>query len=341
MVTDNIHIAHALRLAAHATNPAPNPRVGAVVLDEHGRVVGTGWHAGAGTPHAEIHALREAGARTQNGTLYVTLEPCRHFGRTPPCTQAILAAGIRRVVVGLADPTALAGDGATELRAAGVQVDFADAEASAACRLANQIWLKNVRCQLPYITLKLAFNRENNLLSPPEQRWITGEAARAAVQKMRASYDAILVGGGTTAADDPLLTVRGELKQPIRIILDKNNQLPKTAKMLAEPGETWIFNAETRTDLPPHARQITLPDLALPVVLAELYCRGVTSIFVEGGANVAHKFWAAGLVDRVEFFYGGWQPQQPLFFGQPVALQNATKQQFEQDFLHSGLLHFY
>src|SRR3954471_4055359 len=190
---------------------APNPMVGAVVVRD-GVVVGEGFHARYGEPHAEIVALRAAGDRARGATMYVTLEPCNHFGKTPPCTEAILQAGVKRVVIASADPTALAGGGARHLPDYGVQVDFAVEEA-AALELNAPFFFAATDPGRPWVTLKLALSRNDRMNDPSgERRWITNEHSRQEVHRIRANADAIAVGVGTVLADDPQLTVRGPVK---------------------------------------------------------------------------------------------------------------------------------
>lgn len=261
---------------------SPNPPVGAVVLDAAGQPVAVGATAPPGGPHAEVVALAEAGDRARGGTALVTLEPCRHTGRTGPCTQALLAAGIARVVVAVAEPTALAGGGADELRAAGVDVTvglLADEVAAGPLRA----WLGAQRAGRPYVTWKYAATLDGrSAAADGTSRWITGEPARADVHRLRAEVDAVVVGVGTVLADDPQLTVRPDPgHQPLRVVLDRSGRTPADARVHDGAAATLVL-----ADPPAQA-------------LAALAERGVVSVLLEGGPTVAGAFLRAGLVDRV------------------------------------------
>jgi diaminohydroxyphosphoribosylaminopyrimidine deaminase/5-amino-6-(5-phosphoribosylamino)uracil reductase len=223
----------ALALAALAEGrTSPNPLVGAVVLDGEGQLVGEGFHARAGEAHAEVGALAQAGARARGGTLIVTLEPCCHHGRTPPCTEAVINAGISRVVVAMADPDPrVAGGGIARLRAAGLEVLEAVAEADA-LRL-NRAFVHRVRSGRPLGILKWAMSLDGRTALPNgHSQWISGPAARAWVHQLRAGCDAVIVGGGTVRADDPLLTSRGRRDpEPLRVVLSRSLDLPATARL--------------------------------------------------------------------------------------------------------------
>lgn len=275
----------ALRLAASGPLADPNPRVGAVVLDAEGRQVGQGWHAGAGTPHAEIVALAAAGFRARGGTAVITLEPCRHTGRTGPCTQALLDAGVARVVFGQADPSTLAGGGARMLREAGLDV-VGGLLADAAAAL-NAEWTAAMRLGRPLVTWKFAATLDGrSAAADGSSRWITGPAARADVHERRAGYAAILVGTGTVLADDPQLTARypdGSLResQPLRVVVG-HRPVPTGARVLDETAPTLL-----------------LPTRDPDVVLDTLWDKGIRRVWLEGGPIVAAAFLAAGLVDDV------------------------------------------
>jgi diaminohydroxyphosphoribosylaminopyrimidine deaminase/5-amino-6-(5-phosphoribosylamino)uracil reductase len=316
---DPLFLELALALARRA-RPSPNPPVGAVVVRD-GRIVGRGFHPGAGRPHAEVLALDEAGAQARGADLYVSLEPCNHHGRTPPCTAAILRAGVRRVFFGVEDPNPrVPGGGARFLRRNGVPaVCLRSGEAAELIAPFE----KFARTGLPFVTLKIAASLDGRIAARTgRSRWITGPAAREAVQRMRAAHDAILVGVGTVRIDDPLLTVR--LPQagfvsppPVRVVLAGRRTVPSRARLLRAPRgaggtpETWVVGPVARTavhlDDPDHLRRIGLPasrDGFVPErrVLAELARRGITSVLVEGGGQVFTRFLAAGLADRVALF---------------------------------------
>lgn len=288
---------------------APNPMVGAVVVRD-GVVVGEGYHARYGDPHAEVVALKAAGDRARGATMYVTLEPCNHFGKTPPCTEAILAARVARVVIGAADPTALAGGGARHLADYGVRVDFGVEEA-AALELNAPFFFAAADTARPWVTLKLALSSNDRMNDPSgERRWITGEQSRQEVHRLRANVDAIAVGVGTVLADDPQLTVRGAVRPrvaPVRVIFDRAAETPLTSALVRTARETptMIFSHH-----PPVARMAALHNAGvdvfeaedLPAALAALRGFEVQHLFVEGGARVAGEFLRQNLVDRLVIF---------------------------------------
>lgn len=253
---------------------SPNPPVGAVVLDAGGELAGTGATQPPGGPHAEVVALAEAGERARGGTVVVTLEPCRHTGRTPPCTDALISAGVRRVVLGTADPTTAAGGGADVLRAAGVQVVLLPQEPGPL-----EAWLHAARTGRPFVTWKYAATLDGRSAAADRtSRWITGPEAREDAHRLRAECDAVLVGVGTVLADDPELTVRPDPgRQPLRVVLDRSGRTPPTAK---------VHPALVLADEPEQALKV-------------LGGRGVVSVLLEGGPTLAAAFVKAGLVDRI------------------------------------------
>ena len=274
----------------------PNPNVGAVVLDRAGTVVGEGCHQRAGGPHAEVVALVDAGDRARGGTVLVTLEPCAHTGRTGPCTDALLAAGVARVVYAVADPTPRAGGGAEVLRAAGVQVE-AGLLAEEAER-ANERWLTGVRLQRPFVVWKIASTLDGRVAAADgTSRWISSVESRADAHRLRAECDAIVAGVGTVLADDPALTVRdadGALvgEQPLRVVVDTHGRTPVGARVRDASAPTWVATAdELGTDA---AGQVDLAAL-----LSALHGKGRGLVLLEGGPTLAGGFVRAGLVDRV------------------------------------------
>src|SRR5689334_22858387 len=275
---------------------SPNPNVGCVILDASGQTVGSGHTAPAGGPHAEIRALAEAGAHARGGTAVVTLEPCNHTGRTGPCTHALLAAGISRVVVGVRDPNPLAAGGAETLRAAGVQVVSGVLEEPA--REAMTAWLTAVGRGWPFVLWKFAATLDGrSAAADGTSQWITSPAARADVHRLRGEVDAIIAGAGTVLADDPHLTVRapdGSLRahQPLRVVVDGAGRVPARARVRDAAAETWVVTAES--GLAPDGRHVDLPKM-----LEALHGRGVRSALLEGGPTLAGAFLRAGLVDRV------------------------------------------
>jgi diaminohydroxyphosphoribosylaminopyrimidine deaminase/5-amino-6-(5-phosphoribosylamino)uracil reductase len=230
---------------------SPNPPVGAVVLDVAGAVVGEGWTSPPGGPHAEVVALRQAGAAARGGTAVVTLEPCRHTGRTGPCTAALLEAGVARVVVACADPTELAGGGAELLRAAGIDVETG-VLADEVARGPLEAWLTSRRTGRPFVTWKVAATLDGrSAAADGTSRWITGEPARRDVHRLRGEVDAVLAGSGTVLADDPQLDVRPDLRgpaerQPLRVVVDTRGRTPVGARVLAVTGRPWSCTGRCR-----------------------------------------------------------------------------------------------
>lgn len=283
---------------------SPNPPVGAVVLDAAGEVVGQGWTRPPGGPHAEVVALQDAGDRARGGTVVVTLEPCRHTGRTGPCTQTLLEAGVARVVVACADPTEQAGGGADVLRAAGVDVQ-SGVLADEVARGPLEAWLTSGRTGRPFVTWKYAATLDGrSAAADGTSRWITSEAARADVHRLRGEVDAVLAGVGTVLADDPLLDVRPDPgHQPLRVVVDTRARTPLTARCLSGARPALVATGPL-LDEPGYPSTVQLPrqdehlDLAaLLDHLQEAY--GVVSVLLEGGPGLAGAFVAQGLVDRV------------------------------------------
>jgi diaminohydroxyphosphoribosylaminopyrimidine deaminase/5-amino-6-(5-phosphoribosylamino)uracil reductase len=316
-VSDAAFMRRALELAERGRGlTSPNPLVGAVVVRD-GRVVGEGAHLRAGGPHAEVEALAAAGDTARGATLYVTLEPCNHHGRTPPCAPAVAAAGITRVVAAITDPDpTVAGGGAARLRAAGVSVEVGllaeDAERQ------NQPWLTAVRERRPHVTLKAAATLDGRIADVHgTSQWITGEAARAHAHRLRAQSDAIVVGVTTALRDDPALTVRLAApwpREPHRVVLDTHARLGADARLIhagtparalvlvgdeAPAARVAALRAAGATVLACPTREGRLDPSAL---LARLFEREVRAILVEGGAETHAAFLDAGLVDRVALF---------------------------------------
>jgi diaminohydroxyphosphoribosylaminopyrimidine deaminase/5-amino-6-(5-phosphoribosylamino)uracil reductase len=284
----------AIELAGQALGrTSPNPVVGAVLLDAAGNVIGEGKHEQAGRPHAEVVALQAAGERARGGTMVVTLEPCTHTGRTGPCVEALRAAGVARVVVGVRDPDPPAAGGAGALRAAGVEVVMGVAEAEA--RWVNRAWLTSIGRARPYVTWKFAATLDGRSAADDgSSRWITGPAARADVHRLRSQQDAVMCGVGTVLTDDPELTVRlngYDGPQPLRVVLDSAARTPAGARVRNAAAPTWIVTA----------REFPGPDgrIDLDRVFAELFVRDCRSVFLEGGPTLAGAAIEAGLVDEV------------------------------------------
>jgi diaminohydroxyphosphoribosylaminopyrimidine deaminase/5-amino-6-(5-phosphoribosylamino)uracil reductase len=298
----------ALQLAElGAGRTSPNPLVGAVVLDAGGALVGEGYHARAGEPHAEVGALAQAGERARGGTLVVTLEPCCHHGRTPPCSQALIAAGLARVVVAMADPNPqVAGGGLAQLAAAGIEVICGVAEAEA--RALNRAFCHRIASGRPLGILKWAMGADGRTaLSNGASQWISGPAARAWVHRLRASCDAVIVGGGTVRTDDPLLTSRGlRQPEPLRVVLSRSLDLPASAQLWNQAtGPTLVVHGY---DAPSQARfqldQQGVPRLALATcgprpLLEELARRGCNQVLWECGPELAAAAVREGCVQEV------------------------------------------
>jgi diaminohydroxyphosphoribosylaminopyrimidine deaminase / 5-amino-6-(5-phosphoribosylamino)uracil reductase len=300
--------------------PSPNPPVGAVVVDKDGQIAGQGFHARAGEEHAETMALGRAGEAARGGTLYVTLEPCNHQGRTPPCVDAILTAGIRRVVVGCLDPNpAVVGGGAQRLRDAGIEVEIGVGAAEARALIAP--WAKFVTTGLPHVTLKLALSLDGRIATRTgASKWVTGPEARAKVQELRAHHDAVGVGIGTVLADDPRLTVRDVAslpggRVPLRVIFDTQLRLPLSSVIVQTSREvpTWVLTGGDAPEDAEHAlvdagcAVVRVPSSAegrvdVAAALRLLASQGVVSIMIEGGAELAGSVLASRLADELHAF---------------------------------------
>lgn len=318
VVVDDVYMRRALDLAARGAGlVSPNPLVGAVVVRD-GEVVGEGWHEGPGRPHAEVLALEAAGARARGAALYVTLEPCAHFGRTPPCAPRVAEAGVVRVVAAMGDPNpAVDGRGLEALRAAGVEVAVGLLEEQAA-RL-NAPFLKHVRTGLPHVTLKMAASLDGKVAARDgSSRWITGEEARAEVHQMRAAADAVVVGAGTAFRDDPSLTVRDPEyrgRPPLRVVVDGRGIVPETHVVFSDGrAPTLVATTEGapgwRRDAwrAAGAEVLVLDDagsalIPLEGLFRELGKRDVQQVLLEGGPTLAWEAVRRGLVDEVVLFF--------------------------------------
>jgi len=307
---DEAAMRRALELAQRGLySTQPNPRVGAVLARDE-EIVGEGWHERAGEPHAEPIAIRAAGDRARGATAYVTLEPCSHHGRTPPCVDVLLAAGVRRVVYAVGDPNPrVNGAGAARLKEAGLKVQSGLLEAEA--EALNAGFLMRMRHRRPFIRLKTGASLDGKTaLANGESQWITSEAARADVQHWRAQSGAVLTTAATVVADDPRLDVRIETpRQPMRVVLDRRRALRKTARVLAAPGDVLVFAAPTRErkagpsdERLGNARveriRVARSHLDLQAVFARLAELEVNDVLVEAGSRLAGALFAAGLVDE-------------------------------------------
>jgi diaminohydroxyphosphoribosylaminopyrimidine deaminase/5-amino-6-(5-phosphoribosylamino)uracil reductase len=298
----------------------PNPAVGAVVVRD-GIIVGRGWTQPGGRPHAEPEALKRAGAAARGATLYVTLEPCSHFGKSPPCVDAVIAAGIARVVSAIEDPNPeVAGKGHSKLRSAGISVDVGLGAAEAAHDHAGHF--RRIRDQRPHVILKLAVSADDKIGAAGHKPVaITGESARTRVHLLRAQCDAVLVGIGTVLADDPLLTCRlpgMQARSPVRAVLDRALRIRGSSRLVHSARETPLWVLTSNLSEAPAAMKLGAagaqvirvaatanpPGLDLPAVLRALSEKGITRLMVEGGARVASSFMSADMVDEIWLLRG-------------------------------------
>ena len=310
--TDAHHMARALELARRGLYTTdPNPRVGCVIVKD-GKIVGEGFHARAGEPHAEINAVRAAGATARGATVYLTLEPCCHHGKTPPCTQALIATGVTRVVAAMQDPNPrVAGQGFAELKQAGIE--SASGLMQSEAEALNPGFIRRMQQGRPFVRVKLAASLDGRTaMANGESKWITGEPARADVQHWRARSSAILTGIGTVLADDPSLNVRAfdMGRQPLRVVLDSQLRMSPKAKMLALPGTTLVVTASNDAVRAEALRkagadvQIVGKDerVDLAALMKILAAREVNEILVEAGATLSGALLEAGLVDELVLY---------------------------------------
>jgi diaminohydroxyphosphoribosylaminopyrimidine deaminase / 5-amino-6-(5-phosphoribosylamino)uracil reductase len=307
-IDDHAYMAHALRLAERGLySTTPNPRVGCIIV-RNGQVIGEGWHQKAGEPHAEINALMQAGMAAQGATAYVTLEPCSHHGRTPPCADALIGVGVAKVIAAMQDPNPhVSGTGLARLRAAGIEVQCGLMEAQA--RTLNEGFIKRMLLGHPLVRIKTASSLDGKTaLSSGESKWITGEAARADVQRLRARSCAILTGIGTVLADNPHMNVRGieTARQPIKVIVDSTLQTPPGANIL-QGAKTIIAcaapDAGKAAALEAAGAEILcLPGadgkVDLPALLSRLAQKGINEILTEAGPRLNGALLSAGLADE-------------------------------------------
>ena len=333
-VQDHAYMAQALRLAEKGLySTHPNPRVGCVIVKDND-VIGEGWHEYAGGPHAEVHALAQAGSRAAGATAYVTLEPCCHHGRTPPCSEALIQAGIKEVIVAMEDPHfRVAGQGINQLTAAGIKVQTGLLQAEAA--QLNPGFIRRMQTGRPYVRAKLAMSLDGRTaMASGESKWITSAAAREDVQRLRARCDAIMTGVGTVLADDPAMTVRDlEIRQqPLRVIMDTHLSTPTTAKMLKVPGKTLVMTCsaedEIRVQLEQAGAEVeTLPfcgkTVDLEHVLVQLGKREINEVLLETGATLSGSMLQQGLIDELVIYMA------------PVLMGNAARGLFHLPGLES------
>ena len=311
---DHEHMATALRLARKGLYTAhPNPRVGCVLVNS-GEVVGSGWHRRTGDAHAEVNALKMAGEKATGSTAYVTLEPCSHDGRTPPCANALLEAGVSRVIAAMSDPNPkVSGSGFGLLRSAGIQVDTGLMQAEAG--EINRGFVSRLKRGRPFVRLKIAASLDGRTaMADGESQWITGDAARRDVQRLRAQSGAIMTGSGTVLADDPSLTVRDESVdneglQPVRVVLDSNLKMPSTARLLQLAGQTAVFcvDDQNRDDIEKaggtvHRVAASGGRIDLSAVMDSLAEMEINDVLVESGPLLAGSLLSAGLVDELVIY---------------------------------------
>lgn len=292
---------------------SPNPMVGAVVLDSQGQVAGEGFHPRAGQPHAEVFAFEQAAEKSIGGTLYVNLEPCSHFGRTPPCADLVIASKVKRVVLGVKDPNPkVSGSGIDKLKAAGIEVELSALEAE--CRELNRAFFKQISTGLPWLTLKMASTLDGRIADRTgKSRWISGPEARHYVQCLRNTYDCVLIGGRTAVLDDPELNVREieDSRDPHRAVIDPGLQVRPQARLCKhkQGAESWsviFYDSKKAPEVPGFPESVKLVDLAgidkserLQECLRWLAKQGVLSVLCEGGGRLAAALLKEKLVDEL------------------------------------------
>ncbi len=314
MKSDQFFMAHALKLAERGRySTQPNPRVGCVIVKD-GKIVGEGFHQTAGEAHAEIIALAQAGALAHGSDVFITLEPCSHQGRTPPCADALIKARPSKVVIAMTDPNPLvSGQGIEKLQTQGISVRSGVCETEA--RQLNRGFSKRMQTGLPFVTLKLATSLDGRVaMKSGESTWISSEAARKDVHRLRLESCAIVTGINTVLADDPKMTVRLQpadiassyflgARQPVRVVLDSRQRMPQDAAIRQQPGETWQMVSQTANTEQQNTRVITLPApdgrLDLVSVLAYLGEQQINNVLVEAGGTLAAGFVKAGLIDEL------------------------------------------
>ena len=366
--SDRFWMQRCLELARRAEGrTAPNPLVGAIVVDGENpqRVLGEGFHPGAGQPHAEVFALQEAGSAAQGATLYVNLEPCNHYGRTPPCTEAILRSGIRRVVVGMVDPDPrVSGGGIDRLRQAGLTVEVGIEGAD--CQALNEAFVHRIQQQRPFGIWKYAMTLDGKIASTTgHSAWVTSAHARSAVHRLRAVCDAVIIGGNTVRQDNPRLhshgvvTQEGLGREPLRVVMSRSFQLPATGHLWdVEIAPTLVFTPEERFAQAAErvallqkqgVEVISLPQLTPSSVCADLYQRGCLSVLWECGGTLAAEALKAGCIQKVWAFIapkliGGLHAPSPLGdlgldrMDQAIPLDNLTAHSFGPDWCLQGYI---
>ncbi len=310
---DYRYMARALQLAERGLYTTdPNPRVGCVIVKD-GEIVGEGWHLRAGEPHAEIHALQAAGGKAKGATVYLTLEPCCHHGKTPPCSSALIEAGVACVIAAMEDPhSRVAGQGLQQCRDAGIEVRTGLLQTQA--RALNPGFIKRMEYGRPYVRSKLAMSLDGRTaMASGESKWITSEAARRDVQRLRARSSAIVTGVGTVLADDPAMTVRleGVERQPLRVVIDTHLSTPETARILKQPGSTIIMTCSDDHAAAERLQQAGAEVVAMPVcsrsvdmraVLDKLGQMEINEVLLETGATLSGSMLQAELIDEMVIY---------------------------------------
>ncbi len=286
---------------------SPNPLVGAIILDKYGNIVGEGYHQKYGGPHAEVNALNQAGEKAIGGTLIVNLEPCSHFGKTPPCADLIIEKGIKKLIVGMIDPNPkVSGNGIQKCKNAGIESQVGILEDK--CKELNEIFIKNQNQKKPFIAIKIATTLDGKIATKTgSSKWITSKKSRELVQKLRNKYDAILTGSGTVITDDPsMLCTMPNSKNPMKIVLDTYGKIDPKAKIF-ETGQIILATTKTTANYPPNVEILICPldenkRIKLPFLTEELYKKGIYSILVEAGSNVNSSFIKNNLADKIYHF---------------------------------------
>jgi diaminohydroxyphosphoribosylaminopyrimidine deaminase / 5-amino-6-(5-phosphoribosylamino)uracil reductase len=349
----------ALRLAEKAAGrTSPNPMVGAVLV-RGGKIIATGYHRQAGGDHAELDALKRAGTKARGATLYLNLEPCSHYGRTPPCVNALIAARVKRVVAGMADPNPLvSGRGFRRLRQAGIKVRSRLLEAE--CRALNEAFVKYITRGMPFVLLKTAASLDGKIATATgNSRWVTGREARRRVHELRNRVDAVMVGIGTVIADDPQLTCRiPDGRNPIRIILDQRLRIPLKARVLNESGKAIVVTGGLVPQKKLKAVEMKGAEvwrmlarrrgISLTAVLQKIAAQGILSVMIEGGSVTAGRALAEKVVDKIAFFYAskvvggdGLSVVSPLGvknMRQSIPIKNVEVERIDNDILVTGYL---
>lgn len=357
------YMRQALNLAEKGRgNVSPNPLVGAVIVKEE-KIIGQGYHPAYGEAHAEIYALKQAGNKAKDATLYVTLEPCCHYGKTPPCVDAIIKSGIKKVIVAMVDPNPLVSEqGIKKLRENGIEVEVGILEEEA--KKLNEVFIKYITTKMPFVTLKIAMTLDGKIASyTGDAKWISGEASRRKVHQLRGEVEAIMVGSGTVLADNPMLTARGQeiFTQPRRIVLDSRLQIPLDAKLVqtAKEFSTIVItsqNADNKKIKALQAKKVEVWEMLLRdnhidlfSVMKKLGEMRIDSVLLEGGSTIGFAAIQAGIVDKIQIYIApkllGGEKAKTALGGQGIAkikdavdVKNWSIQMMGKDILIEGYL---